>query len=126
MGSVRPWHYILFGAAVVALGVGLFLSTRNEVKLADRVVLVDVITGDRYSFDIGGKKMVAYPEKNPDTGKRTLIGVEEMDGKTFVRDRQRGIVREIMQEYDLSPTDLAVDLTTFEIRVSDSPIRKGR
>ncbi len=126
MGSVRPWHYILFGAAFVALGVGLYFSMKKEVDLADRVVLVDVLTGDRYAFDISGRKMVAYPETNPDTGQRTLIGVEEIDGKTVVRDRQRDLLREIMEEYDLSPEDLVVDLTTYEIRVSESPIRKGR
>lgn len=120
MGSVRPWHYILFGLAVVALGVGLWMSMRGGVDLADELIMVDVKTGDRFRFDVSGNLGVTVPAKHPETGERTLLPVVQADGKWYIGDRYRGALGEL----EASPD--AVSSSTYEVTFSSASVRAGR
>lgn len=120
MGSVRPWHYILFGAALIALVLGLWLSMRGGVHLADELIMVDVKTGDRFRFDVSGNRGVTVPAKHPDTGQRTLLPVVQTDGRWVISERYRGALG------DLEPSTDNVRMSTFEVTFSDAGIRSGR
>lgn len=120
MGSLRTWHYILFGVALVALVVGLWMSMRGGVKLADELIMVDVRTGDRFRFDVGGNRGVTVPAKHPDTGDRTLLPVVQSDGKWVIGERYRSALGE------LEPSPDAVSSSTYEVTFSDAAIRPGR
>lgn len=120
MGSVRPWHYILFGAAIVALGIGLYFSMGSKVDLADSILMVDVRTGDRFRFDTGGRRGVTVPAKHPETGERTLLPVVQgEDGKWYIARRYRSLE-------GLEASEEVVNPQTFEVHFSDAKVRNGR
>ncbi len=120
MGSAKPWQIILFVLALLALSGGLFLSCRGGVNLADSVLMVDVKTGDRFRFDTSGRKATGIPGKHPDTGERTLIPIVKRDGAWYLADHYRSALDQIEGE------NAAVDMLSYEIRISDASIRSGR
>jgi len=127
MGSVKPWQVLLFILAVIVLGAGVFISTRGRgVDMADRVMLVDLVTGDRFIASTRGKNVVLVPEENPETKAYTLVTAFERDGKWFVFERHRGSIETIIEDEDLAPDDLIVDLDTYELDVSEAAPRRLR
>lgn len=89
MGSVRPWQIVLFAAALIALGTGLFLSLKNpnKVKFKDEVHLVDVVTGETFVYGTS-KGGVVLPAIHPDTGDRTLLrAIVSEDGVWYIEAR---------------------------------------
>ena len=47
---------------------------------------VDVITGQLYLVQKGKAKGIVYPSKNPDTGTRTLVPVQQNDSDEWILD----------------------------------------
>ena len=120
MGSARPWQIILFLVALLALSGGLFLSCRGGVNLADSILMVDVKTGDRFRIDTSGKRATGIPARHPDTGKETLLPIVERDGAWYLAEHYRSGLEYIEGE------NPAVDMVSYEIRISDASIRSGR
>ncbi len=74
--NLKAWHIVLFVAAVSALGVSAFFTFRGSgVEFSNRVMLVDVKTGQIYAVD-SSNKTITVPARHPETGERTLFPVE--------------------------------------------------
>lgn len=87
MSAVRPWHYVLFAAAILALvgsAVWAFFG-QNRVPFSNRVHLVDVKTGELFSFSTEGRG-IGIPAIHPDTGERTLYSIGKDDSDRWVID----------------------------------------
>ena len=101
MGSVRPWQIVLFAAALIALGAGLFFSLRNPNKVdrADSIFLVDALTGELYEYVYDGKRRaVLIPTINPETGERTLYRTHRTQSGTWELDpRDLSSIEEVEQ-----------------------------
>lgn len=124
MGGIKLWHGLLFAAAVAALAWLTYsaFSGDQKIEFAKRDVMVDVTTGELFSFDISGRKAVVVPEKNPKTGKATLLGAERApDGRWFIRERHRSMLANVEGEHTA-----IVDPATGEVRVPDETVRRGR
>lgn len=77
--DAKPWQI-----AVVVIGLlgACVLFAWNvfggrDIRRPDEILLMDVVTGDRYLADVSGKKSVFIPEKHPDTGEYTLIPIDK-------------------------------------------------
>lgn len=80
MQKVKAWQIVLFVAAVAALGFGAYKTFLSRtLDLHDAIVMVDVETGELFSFSIEGKRGVGIPNFNPDTGKLALLPVRQDD-----------------------------------------------
>ena len=78
MGQIKPWQLVLIVVAVVAVAVSVYLAlgaSPQVQNLASESTMIDVNTGQIFTFSLGGKRGVAVPEQNPDTGKSTLVPV---------------------------------------------------
>ena len=102
MGSVKPWQIVLMVAAVVAVGTSAYFSfgsSADRPKLIDEITMVDVTTGQLFSYTLGGKRGVSVPETNPDTGKRTLVPVyKDETGSWIVGPRDRVVLNDFSKE----------------------------
>lgn len=121
-GKTRWWQWAVMGAAVVAVGVSVWYSfsrSGSKVDFASQIIMADVTTGDLFSFDVGGRKAVMVPARNPDSGKLTLLPVERRpDGNWYIGERELGGLGGLEGE------PLAVDRNTGQVRVTgDSPKR---
>ncbi len=81
MGQVKPWQIVVIIVAIAAAATSAYLtfSGGSAVQTDDHVLLVDITSGDLFSFPTGGHKAVVTPAKNPDTGKIALFRVYKND-----------------------------------------------
>ena len=124
MGGIKVWQWAVFGAAVVALAwfACSALGGRNGVRFARGVTMIDVTTGELFSFEVGGRRAVVVPERNPRTGKAALLGVEKVDdGRWFIRERHLPNLANVEGE----PVAV-VDRQTGEVRPESERVRRGR
>ncbi|MFM9997246.1 MAG: hypothetical protein ACKVU4_15765 [Phycisphaerales bacterium] len=124
MSRFKTWHGVLFVAAAGAIAWFVYdsMSKGPEVTFASSVVMVDVTTGELFSFDVSGRRAVVIPEKNPATGKAALLGVEKAaDGRWFIRERHRPLLRNVP-----GPHAAVADPATGEVRVKSETIQRGR
>lgn len=87
MDQVKPWQIGLFIAAILVVIVSLWWTlgrTTPASRLADVMIFVDAETGSLYAFPVGGGKAVMPPEKNPDTGKVSLVPVYKDDSGVWL------------------------------------------
>lgn len=72
---------IVIGLLVGVVGIVLALRGDKKPDLANKIVLVDVTTGDAYAVSIKGRSIV-LPYKHPETEQRTLLpmNVKQGDG----------------------------------------------
>ena len=77
MSQVKPWQIVLIIVAVAAAGTSAYLtlSGGSEIQTDDHVLLVDITSGELFSFPTGGHKAIVTPAKNPGTGKVALFRV---------------------------------------------------
>lgn len=129
MESVKPWQIGVFALAVIVLGASLYWTFRgdNNPDFADRIIFVDVKTGDRYEISITGRGFGMVPFINPDTAEFTLMPAEEnSNGDWVIDDRYFSELVRLMRETPDNPDPIdapAVDMRTKVISVSDAPIR---
>lgn len=124
MGGFKTWHGVLFAAAIAAIAWLLYSAYAGDskVQFASKVVMVDVTTGELFSFDVSTRRAVVLPERNPKTGKLTLLGVEQAaDGRWFIRERHRARLSDVEGEHAA-----VVDPATGEVRVADESVTRGR
>jgi hypothetical protein len=67
---------IVIGLIVGIVGIFLAVSGGSGPQLADKMILVDVTTGDTFAVSIKGRSIM-LPSKNPDTQERTLFPIEQ-------------------------------------------------
>jgi len=88
MDGVKPWQLVVIAVGLLG-GLGLLgwqLFGGKAINPPDSLMLIDVTTGQRFIADIGGKKTVILPEKNPETGEYTLLPISKGDeGKWYVK-----------------------------------------
>lgn len=125
MGNVKPWQIVLMVVAVVAVATSAYFSlgrSADSPKLIDEITMVDVATGDLFTFGLGGKKGVSVPETNPDTGKRTLVPTyKDASGSWIVGPRDISILK----QFDKEPK-LSVDIATGKVTPSAASPRRVR
>lgn len=119
MDNVKPWQVVLIVAAVGVLGFSVWkfaLSDGLEAQMVDSVYMVDVGTGQIYEFNITGRRGVMIPGKNPDTGKYSLMPVQQTENGSWTIDRAD---LDSLRFVDGDAT--AIDRGTGVATVSDNP-----
>ena len=103
MAGLTPGKIALLAFSLVAMGGSLiWVLTRDAgVNLANRIVLIDVQSGEMFYVPYGkgrGQRAPVIPEINPDTGEETLFPVqrdESGDGWIIVDRYRLDILEEI-------------------------------
>lgn len=98
MDKMKPWQIGLFAAAVVVLGVSVAFAVirGGRIDLKENHVLVDVTNGDRFTYNTGGRRGMALPEKNPETGEYVLLPIRKgEDGNWEIIPRARVMLDEL-------------------------------
>ncbi len=88
--SLKPWQVGLFAVAGIALAVSVVFTLRgsDDLGLATRLEMVDIVTGDRFVVKIPGSGSMGIPGKNPQTGEATLVPYYQDESGAFkVNDR---------------------------------------
>ncbi|GAB5495373.1 MAG: hypothetical protein Phyf2KO_04530 [Phycisphaerales bacterium] len=67
---------IVIGLLVGVVGIVLAVTGGNKVDLADRMIFVDVTSGDFYSVSDRGRSLL-IPYRNPESQERTLFPAEQ-------------------------------------------------
>lgn len=82
MGEVKPWQVIVMVAATVAVAASAWFTFRSNPDLPKNVtdvVMVDVNTGELFTFDVSGRRGVTVPDTNPGTKRVNLVPVFQTD-----------------------------------------------
>jgi hypothetical protein len=122
MGKAKPWQIALIVVAMVVACVSMFMtfSKSKKVDLSHQLTMVDVATGDLYTFNTK-KRAVGIPEYSPDTGKATLLPVTKKDdGKWYINQRYIDSI-----DY-MDDVVAVVDRDTGLVKVTSDKPRKGR
>ncbi len=122
MRKLKPWHYVVFLLAIVAMAYGVYrvVGSGQKADFAQRIYAIDVVTGQVYEFDIG-KKIAIFPAKHPETGERTLLpaGPSEPGSDVWViSERYRQMLDEIGRD-----ADAVIDAREGRVRSSGEVIR---
>ncbi|HED52620.1 MAG TPA: hypothetical protein ENJ00_00255 [Phycisphaerales bacterium] len=80
--QAKPWQIavVVIGLLVGIGGIVLAIGKDSGPDLADKLILVDVTTGDTYTVSLRNRSVV-IPVKSPETGQRTLLPIE-LDDET--------------------------------------------
>ncbi len=122
MDGMKPWQIGLFIVAVVVLGGSLAFSFLggSSVNLKDSHILIDVTNGDRFTFSTRGRRAMALPEKNPDSGEYTLLPIIENDDSWVIVPRAMGMLENM--EY----SSVVVNSQSGAVEYSDKAPRRAR
>jgi len=122
MSQIRPWQAALFVVAILVLGVSLWWSVMGgeRVRETDRVYVVDLASGDRYTVNVSGHAAAMYPEKNPETGEYSLWPIYKDDSGTWKLEPR---AMADLQGIDTDKSAL-VNPATGEVKVSDRSPRR--
>jgi hypothetical protein len=114
MGDVKPWQIVVLVSAVVMLAASVYFSMGDgDVRVDSHIRMMDAATGELFSIRVG-KGGATIPGKNPKTGEKTLMPVEEREpGQWFIRERYLGALTEIQGD-----KSAVVDPKTGRVRVS--------
>lgn len=124
MEGVRPWHIVLFVAAAIALGLGLFwqLGSGDEIEKATTVVIVDVATGDLYECDRPSGGGLLFPLKNPETQKALMLPAEREGEVWKVSSRYLPLAVSLAEK---ESGEVALNKATGQVKVkSPEPIKR--
>jgi len=98
MDNVKPWQIILLLVAFVVLTFSIWkvgFSGSIQSQLADRMMLVDVQTGQLYVRDLSGNQSFIIPDRNPETREISLVPVIEVDGEWIVSERYLNALEQV-------------------------------
>jgi hypothetical protein len=92
---------IVIGLLVGAFGIFLAMSGNAGPDLSDRMMMVDVTTGETFAVSTKGRSIV-IPYKNPDTEQFTLLPMiqNEEGGDWYVKSRYMVALDEIENKTD--------------------------
>lgn len=120
--NAKPWQI-----AVIVIGLlgGSVLFAWNmfggeRIHTKDEVLLMDVISGDRFIADVSGRRGVLIPARNPDTRRFTLLPLVRDDNGQWRVDRLDQLSPEIKPE-DMKAVE---DPVAGVARPSDAPPRR--
>ncbi len=83
--DIKPWQVVVIVAAVLVLGFSVVRQMgKGKIDFPDSVLVVDVETGDMYRMSLGKRNGAYFPEKNPDSGKHTLMPVIKSESGEWV------------------------------------------
>lgn len=100
---------IIVVVALLGAGIATWLSLGGEdVSFPDQLAMVCVASGETYMVD--RDSVLTYPTVNPDTQARTLVPLDELNGKQVVPARYRAVLE------SLGERNVYVDLKTMEVR----------
>ncbi len=125
MGNVKPWQIVVMVIAVVAVAASAYFTFAKgeKVKFANEITMVDVNTGDLFAFPVGRRQAVVPPEKNPETGKRTLLSVDkDASGKWIIPGREIAAFLPTIEGEHKAITDAK----SGEVRVNNEKPKAGR
>ena len=125
MGKVKPWQIVVMVIAVVAVAASAYLSLSGgeTVKLSNEITMVDVNSGDLFAFAVDRRHVVMPPEKNPETGKRTLLSVNKTgEGKWMLDGRELGAMLPTIE----GDHKAVIDRKTGEVKVNNEKPKRGR
>ncbi len=118
--SLKPWQIGLFAVSGVALIVSIVSTLRSsdDLGLATKLEMVDILTGDRFVVKIPGSGSMGIPGKNPQTGEATLVPYYQDETGAFkVNDRYAmPLVKR------LKGSAFAFDQSTFTITFSEKDV----
>lgn len=120
MGDLRPWHIVVMVLGVLVLGGSLYFQLTDEtkiLKIADRVTVVDVDTGDLFEAPFPSGRAVIYPAKSPVSGNLAIFPVEKDGDKWVIPSRFRDQVREF---YKGKKETGKVNLSDGEVTVANA------
>ncbi len=84
MNGVKPWQLAVIVLGLLG-GTGLLVwnaTGEKRLRKVDELVLMDVVTGDRFVADVRGRRAVILPAKHPETMEYTLLPIaQDDDGK---------------------------------------------
>ncbi|MEZ6243487.1 MAG: hypothetical protein R3B57_10640 [Phycisphaerales bacterium] len=122
MDRMKPWQIGLFIVAAVVLGGSLAFNVlgRGGPDLKSHHVLIDVTNGDRFTFNTGGRRGMALPEKNPDSGEYALLPIVERDEGWVIVPRALGMLE------DMKFSESVVNAQTGAVEFSDNAPRRLR
>jgi len=124
VGKFKAWQIIVLVLGLAALGYLAFtmLTAEKGDQLADRVYGVDVVTGDIFYFDMGGKRGgVVWPAVNPDTGQTNILpAYEEEVGVWVISEHYRSAIG------TMTPESERVDQRTGRVEATDAAPKSGR
>jgi len=122
MRQVKLWQIVLFVAAAGAILFTVLATRGPGLDLADSIVMVDVETGELFSFSIDGKRGVGIPNYNPRSGRLTLLPVARDDsGAWMLTERARPMVADLGVE-----PHAVMDVTSGKVKTVGTPRRVSR
>ena len=80
--------------------------------------MADVSTGELFEFPVGGGASISVPARNPGTGARSLLPVNEDGGRWYLGPRERGALGSLGV-----PLAAVMDAATGELRAVGRPRR---
>lgn len=94
--DAKPWQIGVIAVGLLGgLGlVGWQLFGGSKVVTVDSMTLVDVNDGSTYIADLGGRKAVTVPARNPDTGEYTLVPVIKEGDSWVVPEYYRAVLKQ--------------------------------
>lgn len=121
MRNWKRWRVPVYAVAALVLIVVAwrFRSDGRIPRTADSVLLVDVVTGDRFRADVSGRRGIVIPATHPETGEPTLYPADEREGALRLVERYAAPLNDLEGE-------LAVDRETLDVRVSEARVRALR
>jgi len=91
--QAKPWQIavVVIGLLVGIGGIVLAMGKDSGPDLADKMILVDVTTGNTYKISYKNRSVV-LPVRSPETNERTLFPIEynEEKGAWFMKRRYMG------------------------------------
>jgi len=122
MRDAKPWQIVLLVVAVIAVIASTIYSLRNsdDLGLANKIYMVDAITGDRYIVKMPKSGSMEIPGINPSTGEMTLLPYlkDEETGEWKVIERYAAPV---FKKKKTSDGKTAVDTKTWVVTFSEKP-----
>ena len=126
MGKIKAWQIIVIVLGVAALGFRAFMTLASggaDSQLAYRLYGVDVVTGEVFYFEVGGRKGgVVWPAVNPETGTTSILPAypsEDNEQVWIVPEHYRAAIGSTTPESDL------ID-QAGRVEVADTSPKSGR
>lgn len=104
---------IVIGLLIGAVGIVLAMKKNAAPDVADKMVLVDVKTGDLYSVSTRGRSVI-LPYRHPETNEPTLLPAifHDEDSAWYVKSRYLGATN------DIKPVSDKIDLKSGRVAVA--------
>lgn len=124
--GIKPWQWVLMAVALVVLSVSLWrtIFSGDRVNLANKIYMVDLVSGELFVADVSGHRGVVIPARHPETDARTIIPVDiDASGTIIVSSRYREIAQYAITQGELT-VNSAIDRTTWQVNTTLKQAKK--